>query len=414
MIKVNIKKLCIVLIIITYVMCFKNVVLADEILDESLDYVWLEEEIYKAKDEKNNLNILSKVAIGYDRNSKTILFGKNENQKVKMASTTKIMTAVILLENVTDLNQEIEVCKEAASVGGSRLGLKTGDKITYEDLLYGLLLCSGNDAAIQIAVSVSGTVENFANLMNNKAKELNLKNTHFVTPHGLDQEEHYTTALELAKIADYALNIPKFSEIVNTKTYMVNINNYSKNISNTNELLGYLEGVNGVKTGFTNGAGRCLVTSVNRNNFNIITVVLGADTKKIRTKDSIKLIEYVFNKYELVNLNNIVKEEFDNWLKINQDRIKVNKGVQNNIKLKLKDTGYINYPIEKEKIDNIKIYIDSLDYIEAPVLEDELIGSITVKIGEEQIENINIVCKSEVKKKGVFEYFKICTEKIVR
>ena len=109
--------------------------------------------------------------------------------------------------------------------------------------------------------------------MNKKAKELELKNTHFVTPHGLDDEEHYTTAYELALITDYALNIDKIKEVVKTKNYTVRINGYTKNISNTNELLGYLDGVTGVKTGFTNGAGRCLVTSVERNGFNIITVV---------------------------------------------------------------------------------------------------------------------------------------------
>ena len=120
----------------------------------------------------------------------------------------------------------------------------------------------GNDAAVALAEHVAGSVPEFANIMNKKVEELNLKDTHFVTPHGLDEEEHYTTAYELAKIADYALNIEEIEKIVKTKTYTVSINGYSKNITNTNELLGYLEGVYGVKTGFTNGANRCLVTSV--------------------------------------------------------------------------------------------------------------------------------------------------------
>lgn len=121
-------------------------------------------------------------------------------------------------------------------------------------------------------------------MMNNKAEELQLQNTHFVTPHGLDQDEHYTTAFELAKITDYALNIEKFKKIVNTKTATIHINGYEKQIANTNELLGNLNGVDGVKTGFTNNAGRCLVTSTTRNDHQIICVVLGADTKKIRTR----------------------------------------------------------------------------------------------------------------------------------
>ncbi len=120
--------------------------------------------------------------------------------------------------------------------------------------------------------------------MNKKAQELGLKNTHFVTPHGLDQDEHYTTACELAIITDYALNNSKFAQIVNTKQTTIHINGNSKEISNTNELLGNLNGVDGVKTGFTNNAGRCLVTSTTRNGHRIICVVLGADTKKIRTR----------------------------------------------------------------------------------------------------------------------------------
>lgn len=120
--------------------------------------------------------------------------------------------------------------------------------------------------------------------MNQKAKELGLTNTKFVTPHGLDQPEHYTTAYELALITDYALKNETFAKIVNTKTYEIHINSQAKMLSNTNELLGNLNGVDGVKTGFTNGAGRCLVTSTTRNSHQIICVVLGADTKKIRTR----------------------------------------------------------------------------------------------------------------------------------
>ena len=198
----------------------------------------------------------SRIAVAYDRKSGNVIWGKNENKRSAMASTTKIMTSILLIENA-DLNQTIEVSAKAGGTGGSRLGLKKNDKITMRDLLYGLMLKSGNDAAVAIAENVGGSVEGFAEMMNNKAKELNLENTHFVTPHGLDNPEHYTTAVELAKLADYALKNETFAKVVNTKTYTVTINGYPKTISNTNELLGNIEGVNGVKTGFTNNAGRC-------------------------------------------------------------------------------------------------------------------------------------------------------------
>ena len=188
-------------------------------------------------------------------------------------STTKIMTATIIIENC-DLSQSVTVSKKAASTGGSRLGLKTNDKITIKDLLYGLLLCSGNDAAVALAETAGGDIQGFSKLMNNKAKALGLKNTNFESPHGLDSDGHYTTAYELAILSDYALKNKTFLEIVGTKNYTVTINGYPKTLSNTNELLGNLNGIYGVKTGFTNGANRCLVTSCKRNDMDIICVVL--------------------------------------------------------------------------------------------------------------------------------------------
>lgn len=379
--------------------------------DDSIDYVWLQEEIANAKvNAENELNLSSRYVVAFDRTSKTIIYGKNENKRVPMASTTKIMTAIVLMENLgknsnLSLNTEVEACKQAASIQGSRLGLKTGDKITINDLLYGLMLCSGNDAAIQIAVTVGGSVENFANLMNKKAEEMGLKDSHFVTPHGLDETEHYTTAYELAQITDYALNIEKIAQVVKTKTYTVRINNNSKTINNTNELLGYLSGVNGVKTGFTNGAGRCLVTSVERDGFSIITVVLGADTKRIRTGDSIKLIEYVYSNYELVNLKELVDEEYQNWARINEKRIYVYKGKKNNVKTKLEDYKYKIYPVKKDEIKNINVEVKNTQMnFEAPTSMNTKVGEIVLNIGEKNVIDAMILTNESVDRKDVWDY----------
>lgn len=245
--------------------------------------------------------------------------------------------------------------------------------------------------------------------MNKKAEELGLKNSHFLTPHGLDKEEHYTTAYELALITNYALNIEKFAEIVNTKTYTVNINGRSKTIRNTNELLGYLNGVNGVKTGFTNGAGRCLVTSISRNGFDIITVVLGSDTKKFRTKDSISLIEYTYSNYELINLEEIIDEKYEEWDKINRKRIYINKSKNHNIETKLEDYNNKLYPIKKDKIKDINIEIKSIRLnFEAPVDNGEKIADIVLKIGDKEIIKTRIIINSNVKRKGVKDYIKQC------
>lgn len=277
----------------------------------------------------------------------------------------------------------------------------------------GLCYAHGNDAAIQIAVSVAGSVEEFAKLMNNKAKELGLLNTNFVTPHGLDMPDHYTTAYELAIIADYALNIEKIAEVVKTKTYTVNINGYNKTITNTNELLGYLNGVNGVKTGFTNGAGRCLVTSVNRNGFEIITVVLGADTKKIRTKDSIKLIEYVYSNYQIVNLEELINKEFNNWCAVNENEIYIYKAKHQNIDIKLDNYKYKTYPIKKEEVKNIKIEVKNVKReFQAPLYKNTKIATLSVGIGDKKIMEIDILNNNIIEKKSIKDYFFECLKQI--
>ena len=184
----------------------------------------------------------SKNIIVIDRKTHSILYEKDPYTKVPMASTTKIMTCIIALEN-SNINKEVTISQNAASVSGSTLGLKKNMKISMNDLLYGLMLRSGNDCAIAIAEDISGSVEKFAEKMNEKAKLLGLENTHFVTPHGLDDKNHYTTAYDLALLTDYALKIPKFKEIVSTKEYTIWFNNYPKKLFNTNELLGNLDGV---------------------------------------------------------------------------------------------------------------------------------------------------------------------------
>lgn len=372
--------------------------------DNDFDYVWIDEAIEEGKTIKDP-EVLSRHAVIYDRASKTVIWGKDEMTETPMASTTKIMTAIVMCEKLGEerMQETVEVCKEAAYTNGSSMGIKTGDKVTYHDLLYGLMLPSGNDAAVQIAISIAGSVENFAGLMNKKAEELGLEHTHFVTPHGLDRESHYTTAKELAIITDCALSNPMIAKVVSTESYTVTINGYPKTLNNSNELLGYLNGVTGVKTGYTSGAGRCLVTSSNRDGFEIITVVLGSDTKKIRTKDSIRLIEYAYKNYQLKNIEELVQDEYREWCKLNQKRIYVNKGVKTNPEIYLEEIQNKIYPITQ----NTNIMIDSeveTNY-EAPMEANTVVGKITVQIDGKLIEEIEIKTKEEIKRKEIKEYF---------
>ncbi len=394
-----------ILIIILLVFLNFNIINFSYAVDDNdFDYVWIDEAVEEGKTIKEP-EVLSRHAVIYDRASKTVIWGKNEKTETPMASTTKIMTAIVMCEELGEerMQETVEVCKEAAYTSGSSMGIKTGDKVTYHDLLYGLMLPSGNDAAVQIAISIAGSVENFAELMNEKAKELGLEHTHFVTPHGLDREGHYTTAKELAIITDCALSNPMIAKVVATESYTVTINGYPKNLNNSNELLGYLNGVTGVKTGYTSGAGRCLVTSSNRDGFEIITVVLGSDTKKIRTKDSIRLIEYAYKNYKLKNVEELVEEEYNKWCKLNQKRIYVNKGVKTNPEIYMEEIQSKIYPVKE----NTDIIIDSevkTNY-EAPLAKESVVGKITLQIDGNVIEEIRIKTREEIKRKEIKEYF---------
>lgn len=351
----------------------------------------------------DNPELNARIALIYDRASGRIIYEKNGNKQTPMASTTKILTSIVILENA-DLKETVTIGSKAAGTGGSRLGLKKNDKITVNDLLYGLMLRSGNDAAVALALHVGGSIEGFADMMNKKAEELGLTNSHFVVPHGLDNEGHYTTAYELAKMADYALNIPKFKEIVSSKSATIYINGYPKAINNTNNLLGSVSGVYGVKTGFTNGAGRCLVSSCKRGELDIITVVIGANTNNQRTADTKELIEYAFNNFSLINIEEIIQDKFEQWKNINEGRIYVNKGIENGIKLYLEKPKKSVMAVRKDSIDKIDIEVNSLFYMEAPVAKDQVIGNLRVIINGEEIEVLEIRAIREVKKKEIEDY----------
>ncbi len=355
-------------------------------------------------------NINSRSAIVFDRNSKEVIYGKDENTKKKMASTTKIMTCIVVLEK-GELTDTVIVSKNAAGTGGSRVGLKTGDKATVQDLLYGLMLCSGNDAAVALAEHVGGSVEGFAELMNAKAKELNLSNTNFVTPHGLDNENHYTTAYELAIMADYGLKNKTFRSIVGTKNITININGKPRNLNNTNELLGSVSGVYGVKTGFTNGANRCLVSSCKRDNLDIITVVLGADTKKFRTQDSLKLINYAMNNYKDINVEKQINEEFEKWKKENKSSMYINKGIKENVEVELEKIENKYITIKNTQENNIKIEINNIKKYEAPLTKGTVIGVVTVNVKGKTKLVVNIQASETIKRKNMLNYIKELLEK---
>lgn len=399
------KKFVYKILVLFFILSFgiSNFSFCDDIDDEIVDVNAEISSYNKSIKEIKIPEINSRSSVVIDRNTNTILYGKNENTRRKMASTTKIMTAIIIIENC-NLDETIEISKKAAGTGGSRLGLKTGDKITIRDLLYGLMLRSGNDAAVALAEHTSGNVENFTELMNQKSVNLGLTNTHFETPHGLDSDEHYTTAYELAILSNYALNNKIFAQIVGTKSYTVTINGYPKQLSNTNELLGNFNGIYGIKTGFTNGANRCLVTACKRGNMDIICVVLGADTKKFRTQDSIKLINYIFDNFQPVDIKKLIDTDFENWKKDNLNMIVVNKATTQNIDLRIENIENLTIPIRKDLINSITITIDFPLYLESPVSANSKLGNINVLVQDYLNINYSIYNSSKIKHKSWDDY----------
>ena len=268
------------------------------------------------------------------------------------------------------------------------------------------MMVSGNDAAVALAEFIGGSIQNFSNLMNEKAQSLNLTSTHFMSPHGLDHDEHFTTAYDLSLLTDYALQNETFSKIVKTQNCTITINNHSRQLNNTNELLGYMDGIYGVKTGFTNGANRCLVTACKRSNLDIICIVLGCDTKKDRTKDSIMLINYIFNNYTMVNVENLIKTEFDNWKKTNPNYFIINKSIQQNLNVKIDESQiqFVNIALINSDINNINISINVSSYLEAPVLLGDKVGSINIQLPNSSSFTVDILSSNTIKKKNIYYY----------
>ena len=399
------KKIISIFMFFIFINMFFYISFADDIDNETID---VSTELNSFTDTSTETikepDVNSRACVVIDRKTNSVLFGKNENTKKKMASTTKIMTATIIIEKC-NLTDTIEISKKAAGTGGSRLGLKTGDKITVLDLLYGLMLRSGNDAAVALAEYAGGDINGFAELMNAKALELGLTNTHFETPHGLDSNEHYTTAYELALLSNYALNNPTFAKIVGTKNYTITINGSPKALSNTNELLGNMEGVYGIKTGFTNGANRCLVTACKRNNIDIICVVLGADTKKFRTIDSIKLINYVFNNFVVYDLESFVNKNFEDWKKDNLNTFIINKGLSQDVLLNIENLYISKVPIRKDLINSFEMKVECQKYFKAPVKGNSSIGNIVISTSGKEIAKCNISIMNNIDKKNSSYYF---------
>ena len=241
--------------------------------------------------------------------------------------------------------------------------------------------------------------------MNQKAQELNLTHTHFVTPHGLDDENHYTTAYELALLTDYALKNEKFKNIVSTKTTTIHVNGHPRTISNTNELLGNLNGVYGVKTGFTFNAGRCLVSSCKRNDMDIIVVVLGADTKNQRTRDSMHIINYIYDNFEYVNISNYIQKSFSEYQKYYQKNVHLYKTTTQPI-LALSKLDNYDFPLKQNSVNTLKTKFYTFHEISSHLKLNDKIGCMTIYYEDKILCSADIILKNQPQPNRWFFYFR--------
>lgn len=385
--KKTLKILLLILVILSNLV-FTNLSFADDINDDEPIYNLFEQESVETIGNKLP-HISAGAAIVMDADSGRVLYEKNAYKRSSIASTTKIMTAIVALENGRD-DEDVIVSKKAASISGSQVNLKEGKTYKLGELMYAMMLRSGNDAAIAIAEHIGGSVEAFAEMMNRKAAEIGATNTNFVTPHGLDNPQHYSTPYDLALITQYALKNEKFRKIVSTK----NSTFQGANITNTNEMLGVYPGVNGVKTGYTGQAGRCLVTSATRNGMRIITVVLNCASRSIRAQNSKTLLDYTFANYKNY-------EYLKEGQKISD--IKLHKGLKNNISV-YSDRD-INIPLKDDEVDRIQTVYNYSKYIEAPVKLYSKVGTIEYILDGKLLASADIITHDEVDRKDFYYYF---------
>ncbi len=354
------------------------------------------------KQPKLTLNAISACLV--DADTGRVLYGKNENEVRAMASTTKIMTLIILLENAKP-DDVVTVSSNAARQPDVQLNINTGEQYILKDLIYSLMLESHNDVAVALAEHVGGSVEGFAEMMNAKAKELGLTNTYFITPNGLDAEDefgrHSTTAAELAQIASYAIKNEEFVEIVTTKSHTFSevSGKRSFTVNNKNLFLDMMNGAIGIKTGYTGEAGYCFVGAVKQDSRTFISVVLGSGwppNKTYKWTDTQKLMQLGIDNYFS---NVIFDEEFKTTLPVaGGTKTEVEIGAQGYVSLLTSD------------YDEIKVYYEHKKSLTAPVYINEVVGHILITVNGVVYEKIDIKTKEEIKAKDYNYFFKELTQ----
>lgn len=350
---------------------------------------------------ENGLNLApnAKSAIMLEASTGKVIYEKEADLQLPMASMTKMMTLLLIMENIENGNlkwdEMITASEYASSMGGSQIFLETGEQMTVEDLVKGICIASGNDAAVAMAERIGGTEENFVKMMNDKAKALKLKNTNFINACGLDADGHYSSARDMAIIAKELVKHDKILEFSGTyEDYLRKNTDKSFWLVNTNKLVRYYQGVDGLKTGFTSTAGYCITTTAKRSDLRLITVVMGEPTSPIRNSETTTMLDYGFNTYQIdkvLSSNDVVSKQ------------KVSLSKENTVEITpIKDINILNTKSGTKRNVTYKVELDNL---KAPIKKGTKVGKINVIENNKTIMTIDAITKTDINKLNIFTSF---------
>ena len=342
-----------------------------------------------------NLAPNAQSAILIENSTGKIIYEKNIHEKRSPASMTKIMTLLLTMEalekEIITYDTIVTVSKNASDMGGTQIFLEYGSNIDVVTLVKGIAIASANDAAVAIAEKIGGTKENFVNMMNNKAKLLGCKNTNFKNPHGLDEEEHYTTAYDLSLISRELLKYKDVLKFSSTYEDYITVSGENHWLVNTNKLVRFYEGIDGLKTGYTDKAKYCLTATMKKNDMRLISIVMKEETKEKRNEDTISMMEYGFSQYGITNILNT--EDI-----IGQINISNSKNKNTNYYLKedvniitQKNNRNVDYTVDK-KIFSVK----------APIKKNTKIGELTLSYDNSKYK-YDLIVKEDIKKASFLE-----------
>lgn len=352
--------------------------------------------VYKAEELAPNAK--SAVLMNYETGQ--IVYEKNSKEKLPPASMTKMMTLLLIMEAIDEgsisYTDEVIISKNAASMGGSQIFVEEGSKLKVEELIKGIAIASGNDAAVAMSEKIGGSLENFVAMMNDKCSEIGCVNTHFANVHGLDDDNHYSCAHDMALIGKELVHHQDILRFTSTYEEYLNKPDGTKIwLVNTNKLVRFMPGVDGLKTGFTANAMYCLTATGLRNNIRFISTVMGVPTSTLRSEDTTNLLNYGFNNYKI---NEVVSEDRELGKvniekgKIDEADLKVVEGVRELKKINEESSEY-EYIVNVDKS------------IKAPVYKGNVIGSLDVLNNGTKIYSVDLTVKEDVLKSSVFDLF---------